>query len=190
MPICLDPNPLNACCSSAGPPLNLQIILNSVVIFQFGQKLHQNHCMEGQCTITSLSSPLLLSATCCLKCVPMSPLGTHHSCFVANVVVSSTPLVGSPQQNLSCSPSITALQKEEETAPTLTGSFSGFGLVSSVFFNMADNSNVHKRKNIELEIASFQVTYSFLLSFSLSLTKIFLSTIYKFFLLQLLEYNH
>ena len=58
MPIYLDPNPLNACCSSAGPPLSLQIILNSVVVFQFGQKLHQNHCMERQCIISSSSSPL------------------------------------------------------------------------------------------------------------------------------------
>lgn len=59
MPIYLDPNPLNACYFTAGPPLSLQITPNSVVVFQFGQKLHQNHCMEGQCIISSLCRPFL-----------------------------------------------------------------------------------------------------------------------------------
>lgn len=133
MPIYLDPNPLNACCSSAGPLLSLQITLNSVAVFQFGQKLHQNNCTERQCIISLLSIPLLFSATCCLIRIPMPSCGTHHSSFVTNVFVSSTPLVGSPQQNLSCPSSITAIQKGEETIPTLKGSFPGFGLSPSYF---------------------------------------------------------
>lgn len=36
-------------------------------------------------------------------------------------------------------------------------SFPGFALESSVFFNVVDNSNVYKRKNIELDTC----TYSF-----------------------------
>lgn len=59
MPIYLDPNPLNTCCSSAGPPLSLQIRLNSAAVFQFGQKLHPNLCMEGECAIRSLSGPYI-----------------------------------------------------------------------------------------------------------------------------------
>jgi len=102
MPIYLDPNPLNTCCSSAGPLLNLQIILNSVAVFTFGQKLHQNHCMEVQYIISSLSCSLIFSATYCLVCAPTPSCGTHLCSFVANAFVSSTPLVGSPQQNLSC----------------------------------------------------------------------------------------
>lgn len=72
MPIYLDPNPLNTCCSSAGPPLSLQIILNGAAVFQFGQKLHPNLCMEGQCTIRSLYSPYFFCVL--LPCV--------HSCSI------------------------------------------------------------------------------------------------------------
>lgn len=185
MPIYLDPNPLNTCCSSAGPPLSLQIRLNSAAVFQFGQKLHPNLCMEGECTIRSLSGPYIflhLVALCSFLWHPwVSPqLFWVWFFHTSGRECSTEPVLPSqcdsyPEKGRNCS----SFQRKF---------FRVWFCLLCIFFSIQQIADI--REGIQIRNCTFP-SYIFLLhTFRLLLTEIFLGTKHKFFLLQVLEYNH
>lgn len=151
MPIYLDPNPLNTCCSSAGPPLSLQIILNSAAVFKFGQKLHPNLCMEGECTTRSLSNPYIFLHLVILWSFLWNPMGLTTA--VLGLILPH--LWGNTQQNLSCPPSVTAIQKREGTTPI----FQGLVLPPLYFFSIQQIMDI--REGIQIRNCIFP-SYIFL----------------------------